>query len=224
LSSILKALKKLEQEGVEKHSEKVWPDSFQSMKEKGKRIRFKKNAMFFLFLFMVLLVFSGGLIFYSFRDSTHTLQSLKEEKKHKVALNHKKEADAGQEGFAFSEKKIFPDNIQSIKKKISEIERNPITERGLLPTNKQKSINIETMPASREGDDRNFLPKVKDDPRIELQAIAWAEDGKNSFVVINNRIIREGQTCDGIVVTKIGKDEVVFRDGRDEWREKFRIK
>ena len=67
MSSILKALKKLEQAGVEKHSEKVWPDSFHSMKEKGNRVRFKKNLMFFLFFFILIAIFSGSYIFYSFR-------------------------------------------------------------------------------------------------------------------------------------------------------------
>ncbi len=224
MSSILKALKKLEQAGVEKYNEKVWPDSLQSMKEKGRRIRFKKNTMFFLFLLIVLSVFSGGLIFYSFRDSTHTLQALNKGKQHKTALNQKKEARTGRERFAPSGKIIFPENIRSIKKKIPEIEKEPITAKDLLSKNIQKSINVKTMPAGREEDDKTWLPKLKDDPRIELQAIVWAADAKNSFAVINNRIVREGQTREGIVVTKIDKDEVSFRDGRDEWREKFRIK
>jgi hypothetical protein len=224
LSSILKALKKIEQEGIEKHSEKVWPDSLQSMKEKEKRIRFKKNTMFFVFLFIVISIFSGGLIFYLFQDSTQTLKALNKVKKHKVSLNQKKEAGVGRERFALSEKKILPDNMRSIKKKIPEFERKPMPEQGLLLKNIQKSINVETIPVIREEDDKTFLPNLKDDPRIELQALVWAADAKDSFAVINNRIFREGQTFDGVTVTKIDKDEVSFRDGRNEWREKFRIK
>ncbi|MBW1898893.1 MAG: hypothetical protein JRI61_07525, partial [Deltaproteobacteria bacterium] len=120
MSSILKALKKLEQSGVEKHNEKVWPDSLQSMKEKGRRIRFKKKAVFLL---IVLSVFSGGFIFYSFQDSTNTLRTLDKGKQHKVALNQKKEAGSGRERFAIPGKKILPENIQSNKKKILEIKK-----------------------------------------------------------------------------------------------------
>lgn len=218
MSSILKALKKLEHEGVEKHDEKNWPDSLQSMRERGKRIRFKKNAMFFLLLFMVLFLFSGGLIFYSFRDSTQAVKTLTQEKPFKAALNRTKNNDAGEQRFRLPEKKIFPENTRSMQKKAPEVEGKPMAERGLLST------NIETIPAGREENNQPFLPKLKNDPRIELQALVWAEDAKNSFAVINNRIFREGQTFDGIVVARIDKDEVVFRDGREEWREKFRIK
>lgn len=224
MSSILKALKKLEHEGVEKHSEKDWPDSFQFMKERGKRIRFKNNAMFFLLLFMVLFLFSGGFIFYSFRDSTQAVNTLKKEKQVKAALNRENDTDAVQERFRLPEKNIFPDNTRSIQQKPPVAGRKPMTERGLLSTKQPESNNIEIIPAGREENNQPFLPKLKNDPRIELQALVWAEDSKKSFAVINNRIFREGQTCDGIVVAKINKDEVFFRDGREEWREKFRIK
>jgi len=260
LSSILKALKKLEQAGVEKHSEKVWPDSLQSMKEKGKRIRFKRNAMFFLFLFIVLSVFSGGFIFYSFRDSTQTPQALSKGKPSQtlskgkpfqalskgepsqalskgkpfqalntgkpftVVLNQKNKAGVGKERSTLSASNILPDNLRSIKKKIPGIERKPISIKELRSTNTQKFTNAETISASRKKNDKTWLPKVKDDPRIELQALVWSADAKNSFAVINNRIFREGQTFDGILVKKIDKDEVYFKDGRNEWREEFRIR
>ncbi len=188
------------------------------MRERGKRIRFKKNAMFFLLLFMVLFLFSGGLIFYSFRDSTQAVKTLTQEKPFKAALNRTKNSDAGEQRFRLPEKKIFPDNTRSIQQKPPVVGKKPMAERGLLST------NIETIPAGREENNQPFLPKLKNDPRIELQALVWAEDAKNSFAVINNRIFREGQTFDGIVVVRIDKDEVVFRDGREEWREKFRIK
>jgi hypothetical protein len=64
----------------------------------------------------------------------------------------------------------------------------------------------------------------KRDPRIDLQAIAWAPEPEKSFALINNRILHEGQSFEGITITHIGKDDVSFREMGNEWRERFRIK
>jgi hypothetical protein len=234
LSSILKALKKLEREGFEKQSEKAWPDSLQSLKEKGRKIRFKKNAMFIVCLILVLSIFSGGLIFYSLRNSTSLQQPPIQAKQHRIEMSQNQEGKTGQIQFPHLDQQVLMSNMRSTTGKIPEIERKPITQKDFFSTDTHTFIKPETMisrkvettptHAGSEKDDTALLPMLKDDPRIDLQAIAWSADSKSSFAVINNRIVREGQTCDGIVLIKIDKDEVYFRDGRNEWREKFRIK
>jgi len=63
-----------------------------------------------------------------------------------------------------------------------------------------------------------------EDPRIDLQAIAWAPGADNNFVVINNKIIREGGSVDGIKVIRIGKDSVAFQEGQKKWQQEFNIR
>lgn len=58
---------------------------------------------------------------------------------------------------------------------------------------------------------------------LTLQAIAWDPDAKKRFAVINNQIIREGQTVDSKVVERIGQDEIVVARGSERWKIDFRI-
>jgi cytoskeletal protein RodZ len=63
-----------------------------------------------------------------------------------------------------------------------------------------------------------------DDPQLKLQAIAWAEDVSRRMVVINNRVIREGETVDGFSITKIRQEDVIVTDGTNSWRLEFSLK
>ncbi|MGA6924422.1 MAG: general secretion pathway protein GspB [Desulfosarcina sp.] len=65
--------------------------------------------------------------------------------------------------------------------------------------------------------------KFKNDPRIDLQALVWAADVNDRFVVINNRLIKEGGSVDDIVVVKINPDDVLLAEGSERWHEKFKI-
>ena len=58
---------------------------------------------------------------------------------------------------------------------------------------------------------------------FELQAISWSSNPKKRMVVINNRIVREGESVENVLVTHIGKDDVVLKKGREEWRQLFRF-
>lgn len=64
----------------------------------------------------------------------------------------------------------------------------------------------------------------KSDPRIELQALVWAPESTERFVVINNRLIKEGGSVDNIVVVRINPDDVLLAEGSDRWHEAFKIR
>lgn len=74
-------------------------------------------------------------------------------------------------------------------------------------------------PPSREPE-KNY----RSDPRIELQALVWAPDAAERFVVINNRLIKEGGSIDAITVVRIDRDDVLLAEGGDRWYEKFKIR
>jgi hypothetical protein len=64
----------------------------------------------------------------------------------------------------------------------------------------------------------------RDDPRIDLQAIAWAPEAGDSFAVINGQIVREGGSLEGITVIRIDQDSVSFQEGTNKWQQNFKIR
>ena len=71
-----------------------------------------------------------------------------------------------------------------------------------------------------EEKNKNF----RSDPRIELQALVWAPEATSRFVVINNRLVKEGGSFDNIVVMEINRDDVLLSEGADRWYEEFKIR
>ena len=60
-----------------------------------------------------------------------------------------------------------------------------------------------------------------DDPRLQLQAIAWSAQAKDRIAVINGSLVREGGQVKGVTVIEIGLDEVAFEEGGRRWKQKF---
>jgi hypothetical protein len=62
------------------------------------------------------------------------------------------------------------------------------------------------------------------DPKLKLQALAWFQDASKRMVVINGRIVREGESVEGYSVTQIRQEDVVVNDGRKTWSLEFGLK
>jgi hypothetical protein len=75
------------------------------------------------------------------------------------------------------------------------------------------------MPSS-EKSDKTF----RSDPRIELQALVWSPDAAERFVIINDRLLREGGSTDGITIVRINPDDVLVSEGSERWHEPFKIR
>lgn len=65
--------------------------------------------------------------------------------------------------------------------------------------------------------------KQTNETRLEIQAIAWSSEPESRIAVINSRIVREGGSVEGVNITNIGKDEIIFRKEGEEWRQQFRL-
>lgn len=65
---------------------------------------------------------------------------------------------------------------------------------------------------------------IRNDPRIDLQALVWAPEAADRFVVVNNRLIKEGGSVDNIVVVQINRDDVLLSEGADRWHQVFQIR
>lgn len=79
---------------------------------------------------------------------------------------------------------------------------------------KEKKPAVDYPPAQKEG------PSFEA-PDFKLQAIVWSEVPENRFAVINGVIVRAGGMIEGVSVTEIGKDDVSFKSGQKIWKMKM---
>ena len=60
-----------------------------------------------------------------------------------------------------------------------------------------------------------------ENPELKLQAIVWSEVPESRFAVVNGVIVRAGGMIEGISVTDIGRDYVSFKSGQRTWKMKM---
>jgi cytoskeletal protein RodZ len=60
------------------------------------------------------------------------------------------------------------------------------------------------------------------DSEFKLQAIVWSDSPESCFAVINGVIVRAGGMIEGVAVTEIGKDHVSFKSGQRTWKMKMK--
>lgn len=90
---------------------------------------------------------------------------------------------------------------------------------------KQRSTRTPTPEKASAGQDTRFdALSAINDSRLKLQAIAWSDDITRRMAVINNHIVREGETVDGFSITSIRSDDVIVNDGTSSWRLEFSLK
>ena len=66
------------------------------------------------------------------------------------------------------------------------------------------------------------LPVLTSD--LKLQAISWAPAAGDRLAVINGNIVREGVSLEGYVIVQINREEVKVRKGAEQWRLVFDLK
>lgn len=59
---------------------------------------------------------------------------------------------------------------------------------------------------------------------LELQAVSWAQSPRNRIAVINGNVIREGGSIEGYAIVRIDEDQVVVRKDLSQWRLVFDLK
>ena len=218
MSSILKALKKIEREFPEKSEIRSWQQEINTQKIFHKRmkdnLRFTKHL--FIFLVAIILAAGGGLILgrkpwekvpspiaktetLPPKPSNHT-SAMKPLGK-KLVLANKMEIKPEKPLTHTEEETAWQDSIN--KDRVSNQSAEKIT----------NAKRFASIPVKQTGESR-----------LELQAIAWSSDPKSRIAVINGRVLREGESVESVLVTHIGKAEVIFRKGSEEWKQLFRLK
>lgn len=91
----------------------------------------------------------------------------------------------------------------------------------LVPEQKETSSEVaetiiqEHVPLPSE---QQLTPETEDDSSsFKLEMIAWSENAKSRFAVINGRIVRIGTAIEGAVVEEIGKAHVALRSEKRQW-------
>ena len=102
----------------------------------------------------------------------------------------------------------------------------PLSEKA--PNTRRFSEDGDTRPLPAEKPTKREAPtarpvdiQIVDDPRLQLQAIAWSEQAKDRIAVINGSLVREGGQVKGVTIIEIGVDVVVFEEGGRRWKQKF---
>ena len=54
---------------------------------------------------------------------------------------------------------------------------------------------------------------------MNLQAIVWADNPDQKMVVVNDRILHEGASEKGVVISLIGEDYVIFFKNGEKWKQ-----
>jgi pSer/pThr/pTyr-binding forkhead associated (FHA) protein len=77
-----------------------------------------------------------------------------------------------------------------------------------------ETIIREPMPLPPE----QLAPETEDESSsFKLEMIAWSENAKSRFAVVNGRIVRIGTAIEGAFVEEIGKAHVALRSEKQQW-------
>jgi hypothetical protein len=253
LSSILKALKKLENEFPEKSEVRFWqqtkPKGMSSHKGVSGGLGFKKN--FFLILALLVIAFSIGLALNlkPWHRKPTLISKIQTPPPAVLSVPAKEVSGQGPVRKSSSLETATKDTqpIKGRPRKTSEsygamkskglssvkkTDTKPFTPLSLSKekTSRSEEIQHKTVnekPGEEHGQQTKAewfasIPvKQAGESKLELQAIAWFSDPKSRLAVINGRVVREGEFIDRVNIMHIGKDEVIFKKGTEEWRQLF---
>lgn len=103
-------------------------------------------------------------------------------------------------------KSIMPQNMPTSEKSVAE--RSEVTDKPATSPPKPTRVAYDRI----------------DDTKLKLQALAWFKDASKRMAVINDRIVREGESVDGYQITQIRQEDVVVNDGSKSWLLEFGLK
>lgn len=253
MSSILKALKKLENEFPEKSEARFWqqtkPKGMPARKGVSGGLGFKKN--FFMILASLVIAFSIGLAL-NLKPWHRKPALVSKTKAPPTAVLSVPEKEVAGQGPVRNSSSLETDSkdsnpIKRATKKTSEsydaigakgLSSSETTEiKPLVPLSLSKEKTSRTEKTRQEAVSEKHgkkhgqqteaewsasIPvKQAEESKLELQAIAWSSDPKTRLAVINGRVVREGESIDRVNIMHIGKDEVIFKKGMEEWKQLF---
>ena len=218
MSSILKALRKLEEETPRHGDSQPYPVDVKKTVENGvnKKQRYYK---FFLLLFSAIIIVSGSLFLLTRQTASkgkHSPASVLVVRK-AIPPRLKKEKVKIASVSDLKPRKKHAKPSDKIKKNLPDSRQVKIPASRKVMKEKSYSDN-RTKPKST----RTATPfKSSGGSGLKLQAIAWSSDSKDRIAVVNGRILREGSSIEGSLIIRIDKNDVSFQKGGEQWKQRF---
>jgi len=218
LSSILKALRKLEEETPRYGESQPYPVDVKKTVENGV-IKKQKYYKLFLVLFSAIIIVSASL----FLLTRQTASKAKISQASVVVVRKAMPARPKKENVKIAsvpdlkprKKRAMPSD--RIKENLPGSGQVKIPATGKAVKEKSYGDN-RTKPKSA----RSSIPfKSAGGSGLQLQAIAWSSDSKERIAVVNGRILREGGSIEGALIVRIDKNDVSFQKGDEQWKQKF---
>lgn len=120
-------------------------------------------------------------------------------------------------------KPVSVKKTENIVLKTSSPDKKKVTDKVLIQKNKTIKNKAGTSGQGLKRKRILSIPvKQSDESKLQLQAIAWSSDPESRLAVVNGRVLREGGSIEKVFITYIGKNEVVFKKGGEEWKQLFR--
>lgn len=63
-----------------------------------------------------------------------------------------------------------------------------------------------------------------DESKLKVMAIAWTAEPSRRLAVVNGHIVKEGESVEGFNVTQIRKDDIIVNDGGRSWKVELNLK
>jgi len=220
LSSILKALKKLEEETPRYGDSQPYPVDVKKTVE-NEVIKRQMYYKLFLILFSAIIIISGSVFLLTRQNPSKGKNS---------------------PGSVSVIRKAIPPRPKKENVKIASVPDLKPRKKRVRPSNRiKKTQNLPgyskvKTPASRKVIKEKSYQNTRTKPKpvrsaipfksaggsgLKLQAIAWSSDSQKRICVVNGRILREGSSVEGALIIKIDKNDVSFQKGGEKWRQKF---
>ena len=245
MSSILKALQKLENQAKDKRPDRLRQEKDQRLNVQPQRMidHSRPSKRYLIILTVLIIAAAAGIMLHQKIRYNNQKSFLKKTIASKEKTRHQRPTPLPKRKPAYEnkvEKKSLPSkNLKEPVRAKEEVKippapvvaSRPVPQNALgkksLPSEQAKKETIKEKgiekhePGGKPDRFAKIPVKRSNETNIEIQAIAWSKDPINRLAVINGLILREGESIDNIMVVNIDKDEVVFKKGAQEWKQLF---
>ncbi len=226
MSSILKALKKLDDELPRKRRSVIWPSGSRSRKgiRRWDISAGRSTAVLWGLLAVAVVAAAGGLFLYFSKPApesrTETTVAVTR------PISKPDQTSSAPKPTATPPARLpakKPSKTAAPQPDRQATPAAPVAKPAPSPTVKKKPAPPVRKPSSEEKKTaKPSVPATTSLPiltsELKLQAISWAPAAGDRLAVINGNIVREGASLEGYVIVKIEKEEVAVRKGSEQWR------
>lgn len=214
MSSILKALRKAEEQSPKLDVTPALPKTLDTKTLVGRRARTSRRARMMTVFSVALILFV--LLVWLFPSYKDLFQSKPVDDGPPLSTPEQAPTTASlkKDEVAELEKRVeIPrDNPVATPEINMETVKKPVAEPA-GPVTKEQSVSRQPQKESQEGH--------PDEAKYKLEAIVWAENPESRFAVINGQIVRTGGSLEGLSIVLVDRDNVAVRSGGRNWKMKF---